>query len=209
VIEQVSAGSFTYVGGVGAAPADRGHRVETPFLQLVMQRLWDDARRQGSRFLQRAALERLGGAQRIVGAHLGDAIASLDAFEQDVAERLFARLVTPSGMKIAYVASDLAAYEELELARVAAVLEQLASARIVRAVAPPPGEAAPRFELFHDVLIPAVLAWRTEHAQRRRLTEANALRLRDRRRVRAYQTLAVVLLLQLVVIVVLTVAARR
>ena len=40
------------------------------------------------------------------------------------------------------------------------MLEELAAARILRPVDPAPGETSPRFEIFHDVLAPAILDWR-------------------------------------------------
>jgi hypothetical protein len=74
VLEQVRAGQF-FIGTGGAGTAvesknGKGNVIETPFLQLVMTRLWEEELDAGSRVLRRETLERLGGAERIVRTHL-------------------------------------------------------------------------------------------------------------------------------------------
>jgi WD40 repeat protein len=138
-------------------------RVETPYLQLVMTRLWAEEMAAGSGALRLATLTRLGGAQRIVRTHLDDAMGSLPAEEQEIAARVFHHLVTPSGTKIAHTAADLSAYAQVPEASLDRVLEELSGrARILRPVAPPPSDAAAghRYEIFHDVLAAAILDWR-------------------------------------------------
>ena len=44
--------------------------VETPYLQVVMQRIWEVERAEGSGVLRLSTLERLGGPSQIVGEHL-------------------------------------------------------------------------------------------------------------------------------------------
>ncbi len=149
----------------GATP--REARVETPYLQLVLTRLWDEEMRAGSRTLRLATLEDLGGAERIVRTHLDEAMAALPAREQDVAARVFRYLVAPSGTKVAYSVDDLAAYADVPAESLAPVLEHLSGggSRILRPVAPPPHQPAlARYEIFHDVLIPAILDWRARYA---------------------------------------------
>src|SRR5205085_10401929 len=93
-------------GVVGGAATGSGSqlRVETPYLQLVLTRLWEEERRAGSHVLRLATLEDLGGAQNIVRTHLDTAMSALPSHEQDAAARVFRYLVTPSGTKIAYTA---------------------------------------------------------------------------------------------------------
>ena len=90
-------------------------------------------------------------------------------------------LVTPSGTKIAWTAADLAAvtYPKPELAELAfpqvtSVLEKLAEGdtRILRPVAPPAGQGPTRYEIFHDILGPAILDWRTRYFNDRELADA-------------------------------------
>jgi WD40 repeat protein len=176
VLSQVRTGTVVLGqagGGVIESDEDEADlRVETPFLQLVMQRLWYEERESGSQVLRLRTLERLGGAERIVRAHLDQAVSALDEDAQDVAGRVFGRLVTPSGTKIAHLPSDLAALEDIPIERLMPMLEGLAQARILRSIAPAPGEKEPRYEIFHDVLAPAVLEWRARWLQAREHAEA-------------------------------------
>ena len=55
----------------------RTRRVEAPYLQLVMQRLWEVERERGSDVLRAATLAELGGAERIVKEHLERALEGL------------------------------------------------------------------------------------------------------------------------------------
>jgi len=155
--------------GRGRSPDDDvSGRVETPYLQLVMRRLWTEEEAAGSRVLRCETLARLGGPSKIVHAHLGEAMASLSPEDRDVAAVAFHYLVTPSGTKIAYSAADLAGQADLDEEHVGRVLERLSrhDARILRPVPPPPDDPGnARYEIFHDVLADAILDWRATHAQ--------------------------------------------
>jgi WD40 repeat protein len=178
VLQQVRAGRVV-VGGAGhgtAAPeaSDGDGYVEAAHLQLVMTRLWMEEEKAGSRVLRLATLERLGGAETIVRAHLDDSMAALGPMEQDLAADVFHHLVTPSGAKVAHTAGDLASYADVPEEQLSPVLERLAASdlRILRTAPPPldrPGES--QYEIFHDVLGPAVLDWRLRHVQARREAE--------------------------------------
>jgi WD40 repeat protein len=173
VLEQVAAGEVD-VGrsGRGGVEKDKD-RIEAPYLQLVLERLWQVERERGSSVLRLATLRELGGAESIVRAHLERALGSLPPAEQDVAATMFDHLVTPSGSKIAHRPRDLAQYAEVEEREVMPVLDALGRERIVRAVDGAGG--GERYEIFHDVLADGVLAWRArrvierdrEQAQRR------------------------------------------
>jgi WD40 repeat protein len=148
-------------GAVSDAPEDRT-RVETPYLQLVMQKLWEVERERHSTVLRLATLVELGGAQRIVEDHLEHAMAALTPLQRDVAAGMFDHLVTPSGAKIAHGVTDLASFAHVEPSQIEPVLSSLARERILR----PTGEngsAGDRYEIYHDVLAGAVLAWRAKH----------------------------------------------
>lgn len=165
VLGEVAAGridpGLTGRGAVSEAPEDRT-RVETPYLQLVMQKLWEVERERRSTVLRLATLAELGGAQRIVEDHLEHAMAALTPVQRDVAAGMFDHLVTPSGAKIAHGVTDLASFAHVEPAQIEPVLSSLARERILR----PTGEngsAGDRYEIYHDVLAGAVLAWRAKH----------------------------------------------
>ena len=73
-----------------AAKASVGDRVEAPFLQLVLERLWRATVDEGDNVLTLERLERLGRARKIVENHLVQALALLSREEQDVASDCFA-----------------------------------------------------------------------------------------------------------------------
>jgi hypothetical protein len=176
---------------VEGAPPER--RVEAPYLQLVLERLWEVERERGSDRLRAETLSELGGAERIVEEHLERALAGFDGDERDLVARLFNHLVTPSGSKIAHGVDDLARYAGEDPARLEPVLAALDAARILRRV---PGRVGgpPRYEIFHDVLAPAVLAWRARHESERALSRERESARRRHRRVAAVATVALVLL---------------
>jgi WD40 repeat protein len=167
-------------GGV-EAEADEG-RIEAPYLQLVLERLWEVERSRGSRRLRLETLQELGGAARVVHDHLERAMSELSSNEKDAAAAMYNHLVTPSGTKIAHRAGDLAGYAVVDEADAVRVLGRLVDQRIVRVGEN--GAGGPRYEIFHDVLADAVLAWRTRHEADRRLeAEREAAEQRHRRTV--------------------------
>ena len=112
VVDQVASGRIERrLAGRGIVEGGgRRGRVEAPYLQLVMERIWEVERQQGSSVLRAETLAELGGAGRIVQQHLERALANLDTPERELVARLFHQLVTPSGTKIAHGVSDLSRY---------------------------------------------------------------------------------------------------
>jgi WD40 repeat protein len=231
VLDQVRTGAVV-VGEPGLGALRRGNgdqpvreEVETPYLQLVMLTLWAYERRRRSTVLRLATLRELGGAQEIVRAHLDGALTALAEQERDTAVDLFQYLVTPSGTKIVHTASDLAAMIDRPGEEVAELLAKLArgDTRVVRHVPPPAGKSQPddRYEIFHDVLAPAIIDWRQRAVeQRRRAAEtrererlererraAEERALEEARRRRAFQRLAAGALALLAVAVLLGILA--
>jgi WD40 repeat protein len=181
VLDQVAVGRIEQgLTGRGTARGsiDR-QRVEAPYLQLVLQRVWETEREQGSPVLRAATLERLGGAERIVEAHLERALERLSDSQRDAAAAVFNHLVTPSGTKIAHRPGDLARYGGVDGRELEPVLAALVDERIVRSVGADDGE---RYEIFHDVLADAVLAWRTRHESARELAQERRRARRGHRR---------------------------
>ncbi len=181
VLDQVKTGRVSLTDtGLGAVKSENGsnghdpsvERIETPFLQLVMTRLWDEELRSGSHVLRLETLNRLGGAERIVRTHLDKTLGGLPTMERQAAAGMFHYLVTPSGAKIAHTARDLAEYTHTNEKQLVPVLEKMSASgiRILRPVAPPPDQldAPTRYEIFHDVLAPAMLDWRRRYLQQRR-----------------------------------------
>jgi len=145
-------------------------KYETPLLQLVLTRLWNEERQADSQVLRLTTLQGLGGAKRIVDRHLETVMARLSRAERDTAAKIFRFLVRPDGSKIAYTVPALAGSAELPLEKVQHVLTRLGAleTRILRTVASP-GQP-PQYEIFHDVLGPAISAWRAAYVRRRERT---------------------------------------
>lgn len=167
--------------GVLEAPETAAPQIETPYLQMVLTQLWDEERRLGSRTLRVATFTEpppagLGGAEQIVRTHLDGEMARLDPAERDVAAQAFRFLVTRTGAKIALGVEDLAGYTALPDTALAPVLDRLAAGerRILRRVPVLDRPDAVRYEIFHDVLGPAITDWRRRHEA---VKEQEAVRL--------------------------------
>ena len=161
VLDEVAAGKLDAAGAGRAAASASNGRIETPYLQLVMQRLWEAERSAGSRTLQVETLRMLGGSEQIVRDQLRGALDGLSPAEQGLAAAVFNYLVTPSGTKISHGVRDLAEYAHVDETALAPVLARLSTERILRPVADDSGEA--RYEIYHDVLADAALSWKRRH----------------------------------------------
>ncbi|TQM61959.1 nSTAND1 domain-containing NTPase [Humibacillus xanthopallidus] len=217
-------------GRLSVSDAGQGSRdmeavtIETPFLQLVMTRLWAEEQARGSHVLRLSTLRELGNAERIVRTHLDTVLAALTDTQRSVAASIFRYLVTPSGMKIAHTAEDLAEYAGMTDERdIVPVLEELSSGRerILRPVEPSMDRpSSPRYEIFHDVLGPAVLDWRrrfvadvaraeSERELQSRKHDEEVRHRETRRRLRRTRLVAAALVVLLVGTVVVGVLAKR
>ena len=183
ILDEVTSGRVELsVAGRGVATAGIDeNRIEAPYLQLVLARLWEVETERGSRTLRRATLRELGGAERIVQDHLERAMAALSPREKGAAAAMYNFLVTPSGTKIAHGVRDLAGYAALEEGEAVEVLRRLSAERIVRASSEN-GPSTTKYEIFHDVLADAVLGWRARFESERHLDEERADHERRQRR---------------------------
>jgi len=163
VLGQIPVGRLAL--GVGELPpttvkAAGDRRIETLYLQLVLSRLWEEEKRLGSRVLRKATLVKtLGGVATLIQAHVDNTLAGLSSKEQRIAAKALRQLVTPTGQKNVLAAEDLAGYTKLDIGRIEAVLHTLSRSelRVLRSTTDQQGVA--RYEIFHEVLAPAVLAW--------------------------------------------------
>ena len=167
ISEQTGQGQVSLKSEAGpAAP------IETPFLQVVMMRLWDEERVSGSRVLRLQTFEALGRAENIARTHLDTVMGKLTAAELDIAAEVLRYLVTPAGTKIAQEPGALVSWTELKEDQVSLILQRLSAPdmRILRVVQVP-GQPA-RYEIFHDVLAQAILNWRTRYVLEQKKLEA-------------------------------------
>jgi tetratricopeptide (TPR) repeat protein len=149
---------------VGQPSSERKNaEIETPFLQMVLLRLWDEERAAGSRVLRLQTFEALGRAENIARTHLDTVMNRLTAAEHIEAAGILRYLVTPSGTKIAQEAGALASWTELTEKDVQRTLTRLSAPdmRILRTIQAP-GQVA-HYEIFHDVLAQAILNWRRRY----------------------------------------------
>jgi len=187
--------------------------IETPFLQMVLTRLWDEERGSGARALRQQTYTALGGASNIAKTHLDTIMAKLTDAEREAAARVFRYLVTPSGTKIAQEAAALALWTDTTEEKVLPILDRLSSqdVRILRTVNAPGRPVL--YELFHDVLAQAVLNWwrkyaavqeqqriRREEEERRVKEQEEAEHRRERERTRVLGAAITVLSTLLIVI---------
>lgn len=193
VLEKIPAGE-TFLDGQGKGVAKKKElstpdkeRIETPYLQLVMFRLWKEEEKVGSSILRLATMRRLGGVANIVRTHLDDSMNMLLPWEKDLAALIFLFLVTPSGSKIALDQLTLSAFTKIQESYLSPVLLRLASKEmwVLRTVSPATEQPAmPRFEIFHDVMGAAILDWRTRYLRKKEKAEAERQLLEERKRVR-------------------------
>lgn len=188
--------------GAGQSQVVEDHDgIESSFMQLVLTRLWEEELGADSRALRLSTLERLGGAGEIVRTHLDGVMARLKLREQTLCAGFFDRLVTPSGAKIACRLDDLREWAGDLADQVLPVAQVLSDSRILRTVSASPGqqEMSTSYEIFHDVLAPAILNWRRRFIEQQTVEkirrEEEKKREQERIRTVGYVTVIVFLLL--------------
>ena len=200
VLNQVASGNVMHEAAairVGPHATDKT-LVEAPFLQLVMDRLWQEEQRQGSHSLRLETLKRLGGAQTVIQSHFEEKLNDLTLTQRDNAAKIFRQLVTRTGIKIMQTLDDLVSEPELTREAVSEVVDKLSSpgVRILRHVPPPPDNPTlERYEISHDILARAARDWRRKQEQvetdRRAAEEAAERELEIRRELEHERALAV------------------
>jgi formylglycine-generating enzyme required for sulfatase activity len=140
--------------------------VELPYLQLALIKLWQAEGGSAATVLHESTLTdkaKLGGVSRIVRDHVNGVMNGLKPEEQALCAKMFDRLVTPLGSKIAFPTAALASPEvvgpNVNPQQVETVLNSLTptDARILKPVTT---NGSSGFEIFHDVLGPPVLEWK-------------------------------------------------
>jgi hypothetical protein len=177
VLEQLKSGQVSLETlGQGVAASSGSRQIETPYLQLVMTRLWAEELGRKSRTLHLETLEKLGGAETIVKSHLDLVMKRLSSDHQLLASKVFQYLVTPSGTKIALSADDLSSFVDVPAPVVKSLLQRLSEqdVRLLRA-AETREKTDVTYEIFHDVLAAPILEWRERWQFRYRLKNRTSL----------------------------------
>jgi tetratricopeptide (TPR) repeat protein len=169
LVRQLKEADTAFNKGRTAPPGER--RVELPYLQLALTKLWMAEGGAGAVALHESTLnDRLGGVGRIVREHVNGVMKNLGVDEQALCAKMFDRLVTALGGKIAYPTAALATADvvgaNVSEQAVEAVLNKLTGReeRILKPVMTSNGEG---FEIFHDVLGLPVLEWKRDFDARR------------------------------------------
>ncbi len=147
------------------------YQVDTPYLQLVMTRLWNDAKKSAATesfnetwiFLE--TLNDAGGVEEIVKTHLNDVMNQLTEGNKTLAAKFIHFTVTSNGAKIPTDINQLIDWASLKPAEKPAVMEildKLCDSRIFKTVPNRRNPANPFYEITHDALAPALLNWRKE-----------------------------------------------
>ena len=194
ILEDVQVGkvklSDSGIGGIDIKinPSNK-IQIETPFLQLVMTRLWEEERQNDSCVLRLSTYRKLGQADQIVKAHLNRQMQQLTKQEKQIAVDTFHYLVTALGTKYSYSAPDLSELTNHHEDEIRALLEKLALGqhRILRTEGRSKADQVKtqRFVIFHDSLAPAIVSWRRrykEHEERRAAIREQRSKLRKRAR---------------------------
>jgi WD40 repeat protein len=117
--------------------------------------------------------------QEILGI-LPASMRSLSPKEKDIAAECFPYLVH------AYSVADLAEQVGCESTQLADLLDKFAENRIVRLVGPPPDKPEDQqYQIFHDLLTPAIMEWRRAYLERKKQQER-------KRKQRRRQSIAIV-----------------
>ncbi len=148
------------------APQRQAHddptRIELAYLQLTLQKIWDAEMKDGSPVLRTDTLTRqLDGVGGIARQHVQAVLGGRPQADQALIADVIDRLVTPSGGKILYSASDLAHRFDVSVERMEAVLQPLTTkdSRLLRAVELPGLPRRRGYEIVHDVLAQPLMRW--------------------------------------------------
>jgi hypothetical protein len=176
ILKQVRPERIRISDSTGAGRAQSANEVSeiaTPFLQLVLTRLWELEAKADSEKIRFETFKRLGQVNGIVISHLAETLDALSSQEKLVAARIFHHLVTPSGTKIAQTPESLEGYLREEPASpykqpLIPILEKLSTGdkRILRSVPLPDTSNGISFEIYHDVLAQGILSWRARLIQK-------------------------------------------
>jgi WD40 repeat protein len=177
--------------------AQKGEKrcVQTPYLQLVLERWWNREIDSSSHELREKTLQDLGGVETIVDRHLELTLSQLSPEGTEAAAEIFRFMVTPGGRKIALTVSELAGNISTQVSEsidIKALLEKLREARVLTTVPPPQGSAPGEqcYEFAHDVIARAALEWRRHFRDAQKLAEANEREKAAKFRAESQQRLA-------------------
>ncbi|MEP6849594.1 MAG: hypothetical protein ABI999_12120 [Acidobacteriota bacterium] len=163
-----------------AAGIVKNYKVEAPYLQIVMLRLWENEVTQNTKCLSLDTLvneKELGGVKNIVSTHLDKVIDELSPTEQDLLAEFIHFTVTRAGAKIPSSAAGLAEWADDVTKKddIERILIKMSTGqnRIFRTVDNLADPQNVYYEVMHDALAPAILSWRSRFLERDRIEKLN------------------------------------
>jgi GAF domain-containing protein len=142
-------------------------RIQTPYLQLVMSRWWEEEKRGGSGRMRWETLQsELGGVKNIVDSHIKEATKDCLPSEKQAAAEIFSRMAMADGRRIAHTVRDLVPFVQAPPHVVENLLKRMVDIRVmmpVRARGVRVDEES--YEFVHDVVAEAAYKWAGQHRQ--------------------------------------------
>ena len=139
--------------------------VEPTYLQVVCSQLWEAEKENPEKLIRYDTYKKKGRAKGIVKSYLQRVLDDLSASEKELASLAFNFLVTRRGTKMAYTAEHLAQTVLIDKEDMAAVLDKLAGARILRSQKR--GNVL-WYELYHDLFSEIVDKWNDAYKTKQR-----------------------------------------
>src|SRR5262249_13463348 len=106
--------------------ASNGTATQVPaFLQLIMRRIWNEERRQGSSVLRARTLDEIGGLQHVVEHYTEERLDCLSRSNKRAAARMFRLIITPDNERVSFTPGRVADVAGLDSARLLCLMEKL------------------------------------------------------------------------------------
>jgi|ERR1041385_359854 energy-coupling factor transporter ATP-binding protein EcfA2 len=156
VIDQVRRASPSEYDGLEAFSVTDG-TIEPAYLQLVMQKIWEEEARAGSSSLRLSTLQHVGGVKRVIAEYICCAMRGRDSREREIAASLFGYMVTPTGLEVGRPLTNLATYSGCSPDDLKLTLDKLVDQRVLRRSLS--RDLLERYEILHDVLASPLLEW--------------------------------------------------
>ena len=166
ILNQVSRDRAGPADALGPGSIAGEGRIKAAVLQVVMTRLWQEGKNDGSTHLRLKTLQKFGDMKTIFEDHLKDRLHDLSRRERKVCAHLFRYLVTPGGVRIALSAQDLEEFTKLSRKQTEPVLEKLKGRNVLVGSLYAVGEV--RYEIPYDSLGLAIFRWRQQSGERRK-----------------------------------------
>ena len=156
----------------------RPRTFHSSYLQVLMQRLWEEEMKNESCQMRLKTLEKLGGAKAVLKNYFKEKMEWLSKNAHPKWVNMVAKfvnyLVTPKGFKIAYPFEDLAVRAEIEERELRPVLEELVKQRLLNPVISEDNPNLLCYEISNDPLASVILEWHNDYWRERNLAKLEA-----------------------------------